>query len=250
MPQGKTLQLDGSSLAIAIPDNQARQLAQQGIQADCSFDCSGSTHRSGKEKTLLHREIDHSRRGLTVWLTGLPSAGKTTLGRNIAKRLLDAGEAVELLDGDLIRSKICLDLGFSRKDREDSLRRISFVADLLTRNGVNVVVAAISPYVSLRSEIREQLSPFLEVFVNAPLAVCEKRDVKGLYKRCRNHEITGLTGVDDIYEPPPSPEVECRTDLETVEESVDKILAAIRVRRDPDFVESKSTFRSRAALKD
>jgi len=163
---------------------------------------------------------------------------------------MDEGEAVELLDGDLIRSKICLDLGFSRKDREDSLRRISFVADLLTRNGINVVVAAISPYVSLRSEIREQLSPFLEVFVNAPLAVCEQRDVKGLYKRCRNHEITGLTGVDDIYEPPPSPEVECRTDLETVEESVAKILAAIRLRRDRNFVQSKPTYRSRAALKD
>jgi adenylylsulfate kinase len=198
----------------------------------------------------LGQNINSSRRGLTVWLTGLPSAGKTTLGRNIAKRLLDEGEAVEMLDGDLVRSKICVDLGFSRKDREESLRRISFVADLLTRNGVNVVVAAISPYLSVRNEIREQLAPFLEVFVNAPLAVCEKRDVKGLYKRCRNHEITGLTGVDDIYEPPPSPEVECRTDLETVEESVEKILAAIRVRRDPDFVELKSIHGTRASLKD
>jgi adenylylsulfate kinase len=223
---------------------------QSGVQVGGSLDCSGGTPRGGKEKTLLGREINSSRRGLTVWLTGLPSAGKTTLGRNIAKRMLDDGEAVEMLDGDLIRSKICVDLGFSRKDREESLRRISFVADLLTRNGVNVVVAAISPYLSVRSEIREQLSPFLEVFVNAPLAVCEKRDVKGLYKRCRNHEISGLTGVDDIYEPPPSPEVECRTDLETVEESVAKILAAIRVRRNPDFVESKSTSRNRASLKD
>jgi adenylylsulfate kinase len=223
---------------------------RSGVHVACSLDCSGGAHRSGKEKTLLALETNSSRRGLTIWLTGLPSAGKTTLGRNIAKRLLDDGEAVEMLDGDLIRSKICVDLGFSRKDREESLRRISFVADLLTRNGVSVVVAAISPYLSVRSEIREQLSPFLEVFVNAPLAVCEKRDVKGLYKRCRNHEITGLTGVDDIYEPPPSPEVECRTDIETVEESVAKILAAIRVRRDPGFVESKSTSRSRASLKD
>ena len=155
-----------------------------------------------------------------------------------------------MLDGDLIRAKICKDLGFSRQDREDSLRRISFVADLLTRNGVTVVVAAISPYLSVRSEIREQLSPFVEVFVNAPLAVCEERDVKGLYKRCRNHEITGLTGVDDIYEAPPSPEVECRTDLETVEESVAKILAAIRARQVQNLVESKSTHRSGGALKD
>ncbi len=198
----------------------------------------------------MQRDINHSRRGLTVWLTGLPSAGKTTLGRNVAKQLLDDGEAVELLDGDLLRAKICQDLGFSRKDREDNLRRISFVADLLTRNGVIVVVAAISPYRELRSEIREQLSPFLEVFVNAPLAVCEKRDVKGLYKRCRNHEITGLTGVDDIYEPPPSPEVECRTDLETVEESVAKILAAVRLQRGRALAESKSTYRTRASIKD
>ena len=128
----------------------------------------------------MRRETNHLHRGLTVWLTGLPSAGKTTLGRNIAQRLLDGGEAVELLDGDLIRSKICLDLGFSRKDREDSLRRISFVADLLTRNGVNVVVAAISPYVSLRSEIREQLSPFLEVYVTAARGVREARCQRAL----------------------------------------------------------------------
>jgi adenylylsulfate kinase len=177
---------------------------------------------------------------LTVWLTGLPSAGKTTLGRNIAQRLIEDGEAVELLDGDVIRSVIGRDLGFSRKDRETNLRRISFVADLLARNGVTVVVAAISPYSALRAEIRDQLFPFLEVFVNAPLAVCEQRDVKGLYKRCRNGEIKGLTGVDDIYEAPVSPDVECRTNLETVDESVERILAAIRVRRERPLVESKS----------
>jgi adenylyl-sulfate kinase len=176
---------------------------------------------------------------LTVWLTGLPSAGKTTLGRDVVERLLDDGESVELLDGDLIRSKIGRNLGFSRQDREDNLHRICFVAELLARNGITVVVAAISPYRALRREIGDQLSPFLEVYVNAPLAVCEQRDVKGLYKRCRNHEISGLTGVDDIYEPPASPEVECRTDLESIEESVGKILAAIRLRRARELVESK-----------
>jgi len=177
---------------------------------------------------------------LTVWLTGLPSAGKTTLGRNIVQRLLDDGEFAELLDGDLIRSVIGRDLGFSRTDREDNLRRISFITDLLARNGITVVVAAISPYSALRGEFREQLSPFLEVFVNAPLAVCEQRDVKGLYKRCRNGEIKGLTGVDDVYEPPLSPDVECRTDLETVEESVERIWVAIRTRRERNLVGSKS----------
>ena len=173
----------------------------------------------------------NKKRGLTVWLTGLPSAGKTTLGRRVAERLIDDGEAVELLDGDLIRSKIGRNLGFSRQDREDNLHRICFVAELLARNGITVIVAAISPYRALRREIGEQLPPFLEVYVNAPLAVCEQRDVKGLYKRCRNHEISGLTGVDDIYEPPDSPDVECRTDLESVDESADKILASIRTRR-------------------
>jgi adenylylsulfate kinase len=198
----------------------------------------------------LHRETDASHRGLTIWLTGLPSAGKSTLGRNVVKRLLDDGEAVELLDGDLIRAKIGKNLGFSREDREDNLRRISFVADLLSRNGITVVVAAISPYRDLRREFRDQLDPFLEVFVNAPLAVCEQRDVKGLYRRCRNHEITGMTGIDDIYEPPPSPEVECRTDVETVDESVAKILTAIRLRRKRDLVEAKAAYRTRAVAKD
>jgi adenylylsulfate kinase len=189
----------------------------------------------------LDRETISGRRGLTVWLTGLPSAGKTTLGRSIAERLLGEGEAVELLDGDLIRARIGRDLGFSRPDREDNLRRISFIADLLARNGITVVVAAISPYSALRSEIRDQLSPFLEVFVNAPLAVCEQRDVKGLYKRCRNGEVKGLTGLDDIYETPLSPEVECRTDLESVEESVGKILAAIRSRRARELADGQNS---------
>jgi adenylylsulfate kinase len=200
--------------------------------------------RAGEEeRKQLDRETNESTRGLTIWLTGLPSAGKTTLGRNVAQRLLLDGEAVELLDGDVIRSKIGRELGFSRRDREDNLRRISFVADLLARNGITVVVAAISPYSTLRREIRSQLSPFLEVFVNAPLLVCERRDVKGLYRRCRNGEIKGLTGVDDVYERPFSPEVECRTDLETVEESVAKVLAAIRIQRGHSLVDSPDALR-------
>lgn len=186
----------------------------------------------------MRRERNDSLRGLTIWLTGLPSAGKTTLGRGIAEKLRDDGEAIEMLDGDLIRSRIGRDLGFSRQDREENLSRISFVAELLARNGITVVVAAISPYRALRQEFREQLSPFLEVFVNAPVAVCEQRDVKGLYRRRRNNEIKGLTGIDDLYEPPLSPDVECRTDIETVEESVGKILAAIRIRRAREFAVS------------
>ena len=198
----------------------------------------------------MRRGTNDSSRGMTIWLTGLPSAGKTTLGRNVRERLLDAGEAVELLDGDLMRSQIGRDLGFSRQDREHNLRRIGFVAELLARNGITVIVAAISPYRDLRAEFREQLSPFIEVFVNAPVSVCEQRDVKGLYRRRRNNEITGLTGVDDVYEPPLSPDVECRTDLESIEESVGKILGAIRSRRERDVAGSKFACRGTASLKD
>lgn len=185
----------------------------------------------------MHRERNDSARGLTIWLTGLPSAGKTTLGRRVAQQMRDDGDAVELLDGDLIRSQIGRNLGFSRQDREENLRRIAFVADLLARNGIHVVIAAISPYRTLRAEFRTQLRPLLEVYVNAPVAVCEKRDVKGLYGRFRKKEIQGLTGMDDIYEPPLSPEVECRTDMETVDESFGKIMAVVRARAAKELVE-------------
>lgn len=147
------------------------------------------------------------------------------------QRLRNDGVAVELLDGDLVRSQIGRELGFSRPDREENLRRICFLADLLARNGITVVIAAISPYRELRRKIRNQLFPFIEVFVNAPLAVCEQRDVKGLYRRFRKGEIQSLTGLDDPYEAPLSPDVNCHTDVETVEQSVDKILAAIRIQR-------------------
>ena len=167
------------------------------------------------------------RRGVSVWLTGLPSAGKTTLGRAVAQHLQSQGERVELLDGDTLRAHLGSNLGFSRADREEHLRRIAFVAGLLTGHGITVVIAAISPYRQLRSELRNGLDPFLEVFVNAPLAVCRQRDVKGLYARSASGELKGLTGVDDTYEQPLLPDVECHTDLETVAQSAAKILFAI-----------------------
>ena len=188
-------------------------------------------HESDSPGENIGAEKKHSRQGLTIWLTGLPSAGKTTLGREVVDQLLRTGQRVELLDGDLMRAHLGQGLGFSRQDREENLRRICFVAELLTRNGINVVIAAIAPYSKLRSEFRNRLSPFVEVFVNAPLGVCEQRDVKGLYGRFRKGELKGLTGVDDVYDQPVSPEVECRTDIETVEESVHKIMATIHVRQ-------------------
>ncbi len=163
-------------------------------------------------------------RGVTIWLTGLSGAGKSTIARILEKELRDRGEKVEVLDGDIIRTNLSRGLGFSKEDRDENIRRIGFVAHLLTRNGVKVIVAAISPYRAVRQEVRERIGDFVEVYVNAPLEVCEERDVKGLYRRARAGEIKNFTGIDDPYEPPDHPEVECRTDQETPEESARKIL--------------------------
>ena len=165
--------------------------------------------------------------GLTVWLTGLSGAGKTTINEAVYTELLARGIRAEMLDGDIVRKHLSRELGFSRVERDENIRRIGFVAQLLARNGVVALVSAISPYRGVREEIRAGVGNFLEVFVNAPLDVCERRDPKGLYKKVRAGEISGFTGVDDPYEPPLSPEVECRTDLENIKESVDKVLSAI-----------------------
>ncbi len=134
---------------------------------------------------------------------------------------------MELLDGDAMRQRLCRGLGFSREDRDENIRRIGFVAELLDRHDVIAIVSAISPYRAVRQEIRDRIPRFIEVYVNAPLAICEGRDVKGLYKRARAGDLPGFTGVDDPYEAPEAPEVECRTDLETIDESVEKILAGM-----------------------
>jgi len=168
-----------------------------------------------------------SSRALTIWLTGLPSAGKSTIGTKLTEFLNQQNRKAQLLDGDAIRALSPKPLGFSRQDREINLRRIASLAESLTAQGIVAVVASICPFRDLRAEFRTRLSPFMEVFVNAPLAVCEQRDVKGLYRRFRAGEIKGLTGMDDIYETPLTPDVECRTDLETIEESASKILDAI-----------------------
>ncbi|ACK67937.1 Adenylyl-sulfate kinase [Rippkaea orientalis PCC 8801] len=161
--------------------------------------------------------------GVTIWLTGLSGAGKTTITHALEQKLREAGYALEVLDGDIVRTNLTKGLGFSKEDRDTNIRRIGFVANLLTRNGVIVLVSAISPYRDIRDEVRGTIGNFVEVFVNAPLNVCEERDVKGLYKKARAGEIKSFTGIDDPYEPPLNPEIECRTDLETLEESVTKI---------------------------
>jgi bifunctional enzyme CysN/CysC len=182
------------------------------------------------ERRAANQGTAHLKQGLTVWLTGLSSAGKSTLSQSVYERLWARGIRVEMLDGDEVRRNFSRDLSFSKHDRDENIRRIGFLAELLTRNGVIALVSVISPYRAVREEIRSCISNFLEVYVNAPLAVCEERDVKGLYHKARTGEIAGFTGIDDPYEPPIAPEVECRTDLETVLESVDKIILAIEAR--------------------
>lgn len=162
--------------------------------------------------------------GLVVWLTGRPSSGKSTLAQHISSQLGAEGRRVESLDGDAVRLQLCRDLGFTKADRDENVRRIGFVAELLARHGVIVVVSAISPYRAARDEIRQRMRNFIEVYVNAPLSVCQTRDVKGLYRKAATGELKGLTGFDAPYEAPLWPEIECRTDLETIEESASKVI--------------------------
>jgi adenylylsulfate kinase len=163
-------------------------------------------------------------RGAVIWFTGLSGSGKTTIAHVVEERLLESGVPVEILDGDVVRENLSKGLGFSKEDRDTNIRRIAFVAHLLQRNGVFVITAAISPYRAIREEARAMIKDFVEVYTEAPLEVCEQRDVKGLYAKARAGEIKGFTGVDDPYEPPPRPEVVCKTDQETVEESAQKVI--------------------------
>ena len=165
--------------------------------------------------------------GRTIWFTGLPSSGKTTLATAISGRLRDEGLPVELLDGDVVRTDLTKDLGFSREDRATNVRRVGFVATLLSRNGVVAVCALISPYREDRNYVRSLHGDrFFEVHVATPVDVCAQRDVKGLYARQREGALFGLSGVDDPYEPPPDPEVVVPAHLQTVDESVRQILRA------------------------
>jgi bifunctional enzyme CysN/CysC len=169
-------------------------------------------------------------RGMTLWFTGLSSSGKSTISQAVYEKLWAKGYKVELLDGDVVRRHLSKDLGFSKEDRDENIRRIGFMAELLTRNGVIVLVAAISPYRQVRDEVRARIGSFVEVYVNAPLEVVEQRDRKGIYRRCRAGDIHGVTGIDDPYEAPLTPEVECHTDRESLAESVEKVLRAVEER--------------------
>jgi adenylylsulfate kinase len=162
--------------------------------------------------------------GFTLWFTGLSGAGKSTLANILAERFRSMGRRVELLDGDEVRQNLTSDLGFSKEDRDTNIRRISYVAKLLSRNGIVAITAAISPYREARERARREIGNFVEVYVECPLEVCAERDVKGLYAKALRGEISNFTGVSDPYEPPENPEIVVQTAQQTPEESADFIL--------------------------
>jgi len=165
-------------------------------------------------------------RGFTLWFTGLSGAGKTTIADIVEHELRTRFRRIEVLDGDIVRTNLSKGLGFSREDRDTNVLRIGFVADLLTRNGVGVIVSAISPFKEVRNQVRRNIGEdFIEVFVDAPLEVCAERDVKGLYKKAFSGEIPQFTGVSDPYEAPAASELHIKTDEETPQESAGRVLA-------------------------
>jgi len=163
--------------------------------------------------------------GFTLWFTGLSGAGKSTLSHVVADALKTRGRKVERLDGDEVRQRLSRGLGFSKQDRDENIRRIGFVARLLSRSGAVAIAAAISPYRELREEVRrEHEAPFVEVFVDCPLEILVKRDPKGLYAKALQGQIANFSGVSDPYEPPLAPEITVHTDRETIDGSRDVIL--------------------------
>ncbi len=163
-------------------------------------------------------------RGFTLWFTGLSGAGKTTVAEIVEKELRERGRRVEVLDGDIVRTNLSKGLGFSREDRNTNVLRIGFVANLLTRNGVAVIVSAISPFKEARDQVRRRIVDFVEVFVDAPLEVCAERDVKGLYKKAFAGEIPQFTGVSDPYEAPAAPDLVLKTAEEEPHESAQRVI--------------------------
>src|SRR5213592_4157295 len=171
-------------------------------------------------------------KGFTLWFTGLSGAGKSTITGILVEELENRGSKVEVLDGDVVRENLSKGLGFSKEDRDTNIRRISFVADLLSRNGVPVITAAISPYRELRDEARELMGDrFIEVFVKASVEVCAERDVKGLYEKAFKGEIKEFTGVSDPYEPPLNPELTLDTEHDSAEEDAAKVLSMLEERQ-------------------
>ena len=162
--------------------------------------------------------------GFVIWLTGLSGAGKTTIALPLVEALRERGLKVERLDGDVVRQSLTRDLGFTKEDRDKNIERVTFVAKLLSRNGVACVCSFISPYQAVRDQVRRETTNFIEVFVDAPLEVVIDRDVKGLYKQALAGEIENFTGISDPFEAPANPDIHIRTDERTVAESTQLII--------------------------
>lgn len=169
-----------------------------------------------------------TRQGFTVWFTGLPCSGKSTLAALLQKELQGRALAAEILDGDEVRQRLTKGLGFSREDRQENIRRIAYVAKVVTRVGGIAITAAISPYLKDREEARREIGRFVEVYVDCPLEICMQRDCKGLYAKAKRGMIPNLTGINDPYEPPEDPEVIVRTALEKPEESTGIVLMRLK----------------------
>jgi adenylyl-sulfate kinase len=166
-------------------------------------------------------------RGFTLWFTGLPCSGKSTLAEILAPELMRRGRGVEILDGDVVRTNLTKGLTFSKEDRDENIRRIGFVCGLLSKHGAIAISAAISPYRSVRDEVRSKIENFVEVFVDTPLELCIQRDVKGMYKKALAGEMKNFTGISDPYEPPLHPEILIQTQKESAQESAARILGRL-----------------------
>ena len=175
----------------------------------------------------LRGQLNSDAHGAVIWLTGLSGAGKSTIAEKLVQVLRDSGRRVEVLDGDEVRTNLSAGLGFSKADRDTNILRIGYVAALLARNGVDVIVAAISPYREIRDRVRAAVENFVEVHVDCSLEELVHRDVKGLYEKAIRGEIKNFTGVSDPYEPPLQPEVRVDTAVESVGESLERITAVL-----------------------
>ncbi len=167
-------------------------------------------------------------KGFTVWFTGLPCSGKSTIADVVAKELKKKGIKVERLDADIIRQHLWKELGYSKEDRDENIRRAAYLAHMLTRNGVAVLTSFISPYQELRDYARRQIGDFVEVYVKCPVEVCIQRDTRGMYKKALAGEIKNFTGVSDPYEEPANPEVLIESNQETLDGSVAKVLGKLK----------------------
>jgi len=176
--------------------------------------------------------------GFVLWMTGLSGAGKTTIALLLEEKLRQRGVKVERLDGDVVRQSLTRDLGFTKEDRDKNIERVTFVAKLLSRNGVGCICSFISPYQSVRDQVRAETTNFLEVFVDAPLEVVIDRDVKGLYQKAINGEIPNFTGISDPFEAPANPEIHVRTDQQTPEESAQLLIEQLEERGLIPLIES------------